>query len=694
LTTQSPSRSSSPPEGRKTRAALSRDLSEFLLDLSIAVHRFAMYPPDHPSLRPAAENVIRSLTDILQDRPQLGLGVARRQLVIEGIATDEKHPVLSDLARRLHGHQLGSVRFERGVAVEELVEVLVALSEDPERGGEPLGLLPAERRPAWKHIRLLPIGYDELELSDEQREVEDRPRAQQLWIGLAQAALKTNRTDDPEVLDGRALAGVIEDRGGDEAYDKVIVGYLHQLAEELNGAQGAEAAKARRHVSELAAGLEGETLARLLQLGGAYPQRKRFLLDMNHADLAVGSVVRILEAAAKVEGQSISTSLTRLLGKLATHADGTPKRLRAEAETAIRDTVEDLISNWELEDPNPDAYTQVLDRMAQAAPMLQDDVAEGEELPGSERIIQMALELDAGGPTVDKAVLDLLDDGRIAELFRILDQAPEGSRMADQLMDHLTSPAQLQRLLGGDAVDERSLRALVDRIGPGAVEPLFQYLVESESRSVRRRAFDCLAALGLDLGDKILEHLRDERWFVQRNMLALLQAMNELPEGFSPMEHLEAEDPRVRRAALPLALRDPALRDRALAGAFRDPDERIVRIALLEVQDELPDTLAPVMVSRVLRTGTFPQLRSLAARALGANRSSLAREALLDLCFRKRWLLRRGRLAAGSPELLAALAVLARDWGDDPRGGRVLELARKSRDPQIRAAAGFGEDEG
>ena len=37
---------------------MSRDLTEFLIQLSIAVHRFSMYPPGHPSLEPAAEGVV------------------------------------------------------------------------------------------------------------------------------------------------------------------------------------------------------------------------------------------------------------------------------------------------------------------------------------------------------------------------------------------------------------------------------------------------------------------------------------------------------------------------------------------------------------------------------------------------------------------------------------------------------------
>ena len=81
------------------RAALSRELSELLIELSIAVHRFAMYPPGHPSLAPAVDNVLGRLAEVFVDREQLSIGVAQKQLVIEGMATEARHPVLGGRSR-------------------------------------------------------------------------------------------------------------------------------------------------------------------------------------------------------------------------------------------------------------------------------------------------------------------------------------------------------------------------------------------------------------------------------------------------------------------------------------------------------------------------------------------------------------------------------------------------------------------
>ncbi len=47
---------------------MSRELTEFLIQLSITVHRFGMYPPGHPALQPAADGVLDRLPRLLKRR--------------------------------------------------------------------------------------------------------------------------------------------------------------------------------------------------------------------------------------------------------------------------------------------------------------------------------------------------------------------------------------------------------------------------------------------------------------------------------------------------------------------------------------------------------------------------------------------------------------------------------------------------
>ena len=181
------------------RVALPRVFSEFLLEFSIALHKYTMYPDSHPSLEPAAAAVVARASSLLSDRIQIAFGVARRQLIIEGVATNPAHPVFRRLAEWLNRHQLGAVIILRGLEVVEVSGALRALAQEPDLVG-PFGLAAPETRSAWPHLRLHPLSFDRLSLAasdspkpDAARHHDRGTRSADLWIGLASAAMASDR---------------------------------------------------------------------------------------------------------------------------------------------------------------------------------------------------------------------------------------------------------------------------------------------------------------------------------------------------------------------------------------------------------------------------------------------------------------------------------------------------------------------
>jgi hypothetical protein len=548
-------------------------------------------------------------------------------------------------------------------------------------------MLPADQFPQWEHARLFRVGYDQLEIKGDlgAQAGAMMDRATALWLGLAQAALAT---DEPpkEVPDAALLARTIEGHHREAAYDQVIVGYLLQIADELKSNEGGDAEKIRRRVSRLIGELDPSTLSRLVNFGGDAGQRRQFVLDANQS-LAVDSVVKVLSAAAATSQQTISHSMTRLLTKLASHAEHGSDHVRAQADTALRENVEALISGWELKDPNPDAYTNVLDAMAKAAPVF-DVATDGKDaLSGAERLVEMALEVDAFGPIVSKAVSDFMLSGGTGRLLEMLREAGPSNATAERIRTGLTTPSQFRQLLVSGQVDDSALRALIDEMGSAAVDPLLDVLADSDSRAVRRRVFDALTGIGPFVAQRAMERLQDGRWFVVRNMLALLQRLEHLPEDFDIQPYLTHQDHRVRREAIPLALRRPVLRDRTLVAALSDGDERMVRMALLDLHEGVADIVLPTLVNRVVAsTERSPEIRAMGAKALASSRSPLALNALLDLATAGKTLFGKYKLAASSPPVLAALWALATTWSDRDDVRDVLEQASRSRDPAIRGA--------
>jgi hypothetical protein len=686
------------PSPKAERVTLSREFGDFLVELSIALHKHAMYPSSHPSLGPAAASVVRRAERLLEDRPSIAFGVARYQLIIEGVATDPNQPVLRRLAEGLHRHHLGAISVSRGVQPEEIGSALLALSTVAERDG-PLGLAAADRRLVWPHVRLHPLTFDRLEL------LGDAPidgggsggasgsRAAELWIGLARAAMASDQPVEaaaPIAAEPAVVAKAIDQHQGEAAYDQVIVGYLLQIAKELKGASRGEGAALRRRTARLIGALRPETLRRLVEMGGDVAQRRAFMLDATNG-MAVDAVVEILKAAADAEGQTISHGLVRMLSKLAVHAELGEEQVRPLADRALREQVERLLSGWQLEDPNPDGYGKVLQHLANSTSASKAPSARSVAQPDSDdtlRIVKMSLEVGEFGPLVVRAVDRAISEGAVGSVRRLLTLLPAGSSVsAEQLMARLRSPASIASIVAREPLDVDTIDELLPSLPIESYEVLLDALITSENRSTRRKLLDRLAKTELDVGPLIVARLDDERWYVQRNLLTLLQRLSRLPPGYSPMLYARHPDPRVRYEAIQLQLTLRAERAVAVCSALQDSDARILRLGLMTLQKECPSQLTPFVVRAALGPAIAEDLRALAASALGRSRDPGALDALLQLVDGGRTLRGRPKLAAANPVSLAALRALSEGWATHPQAVPILALAATSSDSEIRKAA-------
>jgi hypothetical protein len=678
---------------RSERATLSRELSEFLVELSIALHRHSMYPSGHPALTPAIESVARRAERLLQDRPQIAFGVARRQLIIDGITTDPDQPVLRRLADGLHRHHIGAVSVMPGLDAQELAEALHALSAEADKDG-PIGLK-AGGVPNWPHVKLHPLTFDGLALVGDtpsgagEAESEQASRGAELWIGLARAALASDGSEssaaaaEPSVV-ARAID---ENSGRAEAYDQIIVGYLLQIARELKTASGETAEDLKRRTSRLIASLNPGTLRRLVNMGGNQDQRDQFVLDATHG-MAVDAVLEIVKASADASGQTISHGLVRMLTKLATHAERGSDLTRPRADVELREQVSRLLEDWRLEDPNPEAYGRVLEHLSTAvsgdAPRPTWAVAaEPEPL----RLVQMSIEAGAFGPLADKAIDQAINAGQLSGLLELIASPPEGAQAgADMILARLTRPENLKGLFSGDRVDLSGLNHLLPRLSVEGYEPLLEALGSSPSRTVRRRLLDLLGRTPVDITPLIMARLTDERWYVQRNMLMLLARSRTVPQTFSAVPWTQHADARVRSEAIRLQLAMPHERDVGVDAALNDPDPRIVHLGLTAIRDACPPALIDRVIDLALASDLGEDSRLLAVNSLARQRRPDVLEALLQLSIGGRSLLGRTRLLPKTPVLVAVIRALSTTWSDEPRASGVLAAAARSSDPELRQA--------
>ena len=663
---------------------LSRKLADFLVELSIALHKRAIYPDGHPYLRSSADRFADRVATLLESRDSITIGVARDRLVIESATTDPANALLRDLAHRLHRHQLASIGFTQGAPLSEIDELLAALGGDPDRGDGPLGRRLAAVAAEWTHVQLRAAGYNQLTLEDEADDASaGAPQGRDFWLALARAAVAAEeRGDAPPTTDDDELIISASDREGRHAqYDSVVLGYLSQVAEEQSGRAGVGEARLRRRVSRLLNTLDPESVRRLLGTGADLSARQQPLLSASQT-LAVDAVAEVLETAAKAPRRTISHSLLALLHKLA-HQTSASGGAVVEPDGALRRNVARLISGWELDDPNPADYTAILHGMVREMPVV--GVYESETSCDPEVVLRIAVEVDGAGPGALAAAQRLVDDGKLAVLAAILDGGPGGAA-AREIWPAVATMERLEAALTRAQPDHAEIAIVSRKVGAAAAVPLLDALELATSRSNRAALLKHLTALGPACAGTAAARLPGAPWYLKRNILLLISQWGAWPDGFDPLPFASEGDVRVRREAVKLLLASDAHRASTMVASLGDRDDVIVALGLAAATGGCPPAALPLVRQFATTPGRGAAIRAQAVRVLARSGSPEDVELLVTLARAHRHWLRRP-LAPRSPTMLAAIAGLAQHWPHEPRAAAVLHDALHHRDLQVRNAA-------
>jgi hypothetical protein len=417
-------------------------------------------------------------------------------------------------------------------------------------------------------------------------------------------------------------------------------------------------------------------------MGGDKAQRRRFLLDASQG-VTVEAGIDLVKAASAAEGQTVSHSMLRMLSKLAHHpSSGGP---RARTDPTIRDVMRRLVDDWSLDDPNPEAYRQALESMSSSrnvAPKPASDATPTEIEP--ERMIQIAIEVGAMGPQIRAAMVDLCKAGRAEVLLDLVERAPSEEAGAP-VWEFLKGKRILDDLLQQPRVDMPLVARFAKRIGIDAAPTLLSAAAVFDDAKIRAQFYDVVLSAGDQVGGAVVERIADAPPVVQRELLSLLGRLSALPPGFSAINYLASDEALVRREAVRLLLRNPAERDETIMGALTDTDDRVVFAGLTVAQERCPAAGIELIKQRVDRGELDSQLRTMGIRIVAQQRTPETLAWLLSYVVTEAHWPRRPKLRQSTPEMLAALSVIAAYWGNHPGAESIITLAERSRDPEVRA---------
>lgn len=666
------------------REALPRDLHDFVVELAVAVHKRAIYPPTHPMLHGAVDAVYVRLSALLQERGSLSLGTANKRLIVEGINTDDEHPLLKELAAQLHSHQLGAIRFNSDLTRDELSEAIDDISVSTIRGAEPLGVRPREEINRWTGVQLFPMAFDRLQLIDggDAQQQDANGQGGVLWLALARAALASqwsaSAADDP-----RQVAACIDGHDGDDGYDQVVIGCLVQLMGEMRASGEGSNKVVRQRVSELLSNLSERGIARLLALGGAEAksQRERLLSDATES-LAARAVVDLVRVASSNSTAPISNAMLRLLGKLAREAEVNDAR-SPEADRMLRLTVKRLLDGWTLDNPNPKQYDKVLEaapRQSSAGPDQKRDLAE------PERMLDLALEVEVVGLGTEAILARLVArDGIGPTLELVQSYAPNAIR--NEMLERLLNESAIREHLATDRPEMQILEQAADRL-KGKMVPQLVSAMDRRPDHDASWISDLLVRIGFDSLEPLGAELATASPRVTRYILGVFERIDAWPPRVDPISFVRHFDSSVRREALKFLLKSEQTREQAVLIAVRDPDLRILNLGLNATARSCSADCARILMRRLEEDHSLTsELRVRLIRATSVARTPEVLEWLLSLATRTRWLTRSRKLRNAAPEVIAAVTSIAAHFGDTAEGAEVVALGRESRTDEFRRAA-------
>jgi HEAT repeat protein len=604
-----------------------RLLSDAIIELNISRHNVSIYPRDHPLVNKSLNRAFDYLEKLFELRSEITIAVAKDTIIIDEHSLDKKNPVYRDFALHLNRMNIAYVTFINGLTKDELYSFHRFLLEDTE--GLTLNAINEKLRKY--NLTNIKVGFiDYSAFSFEEGESNKQGTKKRLWEwyvhGLLEGTLQLDPPPDelheipPEIF-AKLLNDVATENLKEETYDRVIASYLRKSSERT---------------------FSGKDIKRLLNfIDGLKPELKRqFLsssvrefsqniksLEKTLKDTSIDTVIDLLKNINE-QKLSIPKDLKNLLDRFSRlKPDGLEKIILGGGLIADDITVSPDIINL-LSDGNfntfvNETYSKEIQTILEFdAPIRNIKNPEEFDYQWDEEYIekwfnQTILEiLSSDDPNIIKdeeyeffnrllkeqvgELISTAQYGEVLRTFKIWEsRIKKGGNNSTSSYIHSSELISLfidsLRISGRQNREEAiSLCRYYDE---KIIPPLMDALIEEESQTVRHFLLSLIIMFGDKAAPEAIKHLKDNRWYVKRNMLFILTEIRSsegLPDAKTLCHH---ENPKVSFQAIKYLLRmDDPYGVTALREYLRKGSGDIVRQALLlagafKVKEVMPDLI-------------------------------------------------------------------------------------------------------
>ncbi len=603
------------------------DIIPVLLELHQAARKMLLYPPTHALIPKAIDSLLQRCEALWTDRQAVTIDVGANHLLVGGEALDPHNPVLKELTHTLSSAQVARLTVRQGVDRDGLSRLLRWLTERPASIDARQQSL-AELHQAVAGIEIALVSFRHA-IADAEGSADRGDTWSQLLDALLAAGLEEQSPGgapggDPDSRQPEQLANLINRASttGDSArYERLVLGHLQRLATPLRDPASGE------HRAAPLPEAERQRLAALIERLDPPVRERLFRLAFNPDGQGPGALVAILDQLSEpvllevlsqiqAHGGTVSIPTLELLRKFVGLSREHP---------ALAPSLAERLDGLELADRHalyaelfqkktdknfyPDGYAKTIKGLSGAAPAgpavahepvndLVDRVDESEIHHHLTLVMTELLQHPTAAPSqailferLGRVLEDPMTEGRPEAVLGIFDAIrgfrpanPNAKEAFEKTLVRVVGPVVRATL----KLDKTRVGAIVEHlvaIGEPIVPTLLEILnaaTDARDMILRKRLLEVLARIGRPIAPAVLPWLKDERWFILRNMIFLLgeSRVPEMAPKIKPFAAHAHEQVRLETfRALGLTSSPEALLDTLTAGVY-DRDERVASCAI------------------------------------------------------------------------------------------------------------------
>ena len=534
-------------------------LTTFLHELNVSRRKLSLYPPDHPQIVTSVGSTLEILNELFHSNPTITLGISPGALYFEQLWLDKEDSTNQQFADYFSSIGIASISFKQGLNDSELIRFNQLLRSDPNTIESFGGFDKLLEQQLIEHISVVPINYDAFQ-AHQDFTGEEVSSENSLWEnflhGLHNGILDFGNLES--ALDLSAVADIFNQKLiGNERERKQS---SHSIALFIDSSI--------KQTQDLQSQTENDNKLVSL-LGQLSPDaQKEFLssafqsLDQHH-DAAPNILQKIPPhllqntiAGKNRQDLNLSSRLFGLINNLANTSTQTfnhniKTKSAPLSEDMVRARLDVLFSEERQDLYMPDNYQAALHNI------LSDNVVgsipDDEKLKLKNQIENQAVEQSCAAiifeilhqkldseqeESIQQNLLDLsryfLDTGDFITLrdihinwSRYLYSGDSSASIFDEkVLSNHAQPMFISEVLDGiDLWGEEKHQEIADyviAVGEPYSEPVIEYLGLAPKWSERQLWMQILEGIGGDAQQMIVHSLKDQRWYLVRNLLIVL----------------------------------------------------------------------------------------------------------------------------------------------------------------------------